>query len=256
MPKTRKAPLGLYTAKEAIQRLNMPQATFHHYVKTGKIKKVLPPGRSEGYYEKSYIDNMAEANELFILQYATDPTTFSLASSTDIEGIYQVMVSFWGSLYVPTIETRKSWYQVNSEIDYVVKKNGIVIGYITLLPLKPETVKLLMNGDIGTKEIRPTDILPFTPDIPLECWVGIAVKPGVYMPEKYATRLLAGIRRVMTELMQKGIIFKRLWAKSETPDGIRLCKDLGFEEIEPEVQRIPKKFVLNMETSNLPFFEK
>ena len=156
---------------------------------------------------------------------------------------------------MPSIETRKSWYQVNPEIDYVVKKNAIVTGYITLLPLKPEIMKLLMNGDIGTKDIRSFDILPFTPNNPLECWVGIAVKPGVYMPEKYAIRLIAGIRKVMIELIKKGIIIKRLWAKSETPDGIKLCKDLGFEEIEPETKRMPRKFVLDMEISNLPFLK-
>ena len=99
MPKTSKAPPGLYTAKETMRRLNMPQATLHHYVKTGKIKKVTPPGRSEGYYEKAYIDTMAEANELFVLQYATDSTTFSIASAEDIEGIYQVMISFRGGVF-------------------------------------------------------------------------------------------------------------------------------------------------------------
>lgn len=252
MPKISKAPSGLYTASEAIKKLNMPQATFHYYVKTGKIKRVMPPGRSEGYYEKAYIDQMAEANQLFAIQYASQPTTFSVATTEDLEGIYRVMVSFWGSLYVPTVEERLSWYKVNPQIDYVVKKENIVTGYVTLLPLKSDTMKKLMNGEIGTKNLTPPDILPFSPDTPLDCWVGIAVKPGVYQPEKYAIRLLMGILKVMEELAKKGIVIKRLWAKSETPDGIRLCSNLGFTELEPESNKLPRKFVLDLETTDLP----
>ena len=256
MPKTKKAPTGLYTASEAIKKLNMPQATFHHYVKTGKIKKVVPPGRTEGFYERAYIDSMVEANQLFALQYASDPITFGVATTSDIDGIYQVMVSFWGSLYVPSVETRLSWYQVNPEIDYVVKKNDIVTGYTTILPLKQETMKLLMDGEIGTKDIKPSDILPFVSGMPLECWVAIAVKPGVYSPEKYGTRLIAGTIRTLKGLAQREVTIKRLWAKSETPDGIKLCRDLGFEEIDVASNKLPRKFVLDVDTSNVPFLQE
>ena len=256
MPKTTKAPSGLYTAKEAIKKLNMPQATFHHYVKTGKIKKVVPPGRSEGFYEKAYIDSMVEANQLFALQYASDPTTFSVASTDDIEGIYQVMVSFWGSIYVPTVEARSTWYKVNPEIDYIVKKNNIVTGYTTILPLKPETMKKLMSDEIGTKELKSSDVLPFTPNTPLECWVAIAVKPGVYSPEKYGVRLIAGTIKVLKNLGERGVTIKKLWAKSETPDGIKMCQDLGFEDLEPKSKKLPRKFMLDIEKSGSPFIKE
>ncbi|MGH2507495.1 MAG: hypothetical protein ACRDHZ_08855 [Ktedonobacteraceae bacterium] len=250
------APKGLYTAEQAIAKLRMPKATFHDYVKKGKIRKVVPPGKSQGYYEKVFIDDMAEANELFAIQYATDPATFEVATINDIEGIYHVMISFWGSLYVPSVKLRQSWYEVNPEIDYVVKQNGIVTGYLTILPLKQEIIKQLMDGEIGTKDIKPDDILPFISGIPLECWVGIAVKTGVYKPEKYGIRLIAGARNVLNGMGKRKVHIKRLWAKSETADGIKLCGDLGFESIDASSTKLPKKFVLDMDTTQSPHLQQ
>jgi hypothetical protein len=256
MPRSSNAPAGLYTAEQAIAKLRMHKATFHDYVKKGKIKKVTPPGRTQGYYEKSYIDKMAEANELFAIQYASDPASFGVATEEDIEGVYRVMVSFWGSIYVPTVEQRLSWYHVNPEMDYVVKQDDIVTGYITVLPLKRDVMDRLMNGEIGTKDLQPENILPFDPGVPLECWVGIAVKPGVYKPEKYGIRLIAGTLKVLNALAERGVTIKRLWAKSETADGIKLCHDLDFEEIGPESKKLPKKFVLNVETTTSPHLQE
>lgn len=249
MSKSVRAPKGLYTASQAIQKLRMASATFHDHVKKGKIKKIIQPGRSEGFYEKAYIDRMAEANDLFAIQYASDPASFSTANIDDIEGIYRVMISFWGSLYVPSVELRQDWYQINPEIDYVVKQDGIVTGYITILPLKPEIMEKLMDGEIGTKDIKPDDVLPFTPKVPLECWVGIAVKTGVYKPEKYGIRLIAGAIQTIKKMGERGIYIKHLWAKSETDDGIKLCQELGFEEIDASPNKLPRKFVLDTDTT-------
>ncbi|HVB61784.1 MAG TPA: hypothetical protein VNE61_11365 [Ktedonobacteraceae bacterium] len=246
---------GLYTASEAIKKLKMPQATFHNYVKTGKIKKVTMPGKTEGFYEKAYIDKMAEAQELFALQYAAAPAEFSVAKPDDVQGIYDVMAKFWGMLYIPTVEQRLAWYQVNPEIDYVVKREGIVTGYITLLPLKPETMQKLMAGEIGTKDLQPTDILPFTPGNPLECWLGLAVKPGVFRQETYGIYLISGMLKKIQELAERGINIAKLYAKSETPDGIRMSKHMGFEDITPSPNQMPRQFVLDLETSESPYAE-
>lgn len=247
---------GLYTAGEAIKKLRMPQATFHNYVKTGKIKKVTMPGKTEGFYEKAYIDKMAEAQELFALQYAAAPAEFSVAKPDDMSGIYDVMAKFWGTLYIPTVEQRLTWYQINPEFDYVVKREGIVTGYITLLPLKHEIMKKLMAGEIGTKDLQPNDILPFTPGNPLECWVGLAVKPGVFRQEAYGIYLISGMLKKIQELAGRGITIARLYAKSETPDGIRMSKRIGFEDITPSPNQMPRQFILDLEISDSTYAKK
>src|SRR5450755_1851342 len=74
--KTSRAPSGFYTASEAMKRLGYASSTFYEYVDAGKIKKVVPPGKKEGYYLKAEVDKMIRAREAFILQYATDTTLF------------------------------------------------------------------------------------------------------------------------------------------------------------------------------------
>ncbi len=253
MAKTSKAPNGLYTASEAIRKLNMAPTTFHHYVKIGKIKKVIPPGRSEGYYEKAYINKMARASELFAIQYAQDPATFSVATKDDISGIYDVIANLWGTLNTTPIETRLAWYESNSEIDHVVKQEGIVTGYVTIMPLKHETIENLMSAKIRGWDIKKDDVLPFTAGVPLECYTGIAVRTDVYKPERYGMRLLGGIIDTLQDFARRNIIIKKLYAVSDTPEGVKLSRDLGFEEYPPAPGSTFNQYILDLETAETPF---
>jgi hypothetical protein len=256
MARQRKPAKGLYTAGEAIRKLRMPQATFHHYVKIGKIKKVTLPGKTEGFYEKAYIDKMARASELFALQYATDSSTFSVATPEDAQGIYEVIASLWGTLFTTPVERRLSWYLKNPEIDYVVKQDDIVTGYTTIMPLKQETIEQLMNGKIRGWDITSEDILPFTPGIPLNCYTGAAVRAGVYRPERYGMRLIMGTIETMQELASKGVFIQKLYALSDTPDGVKLSRGLGFEEEPPAPGSTLRRFILDLETSDSPYAEE
>jgi hypothetical protein len=251
--KVSKAPEGYYTATEAIKRLNMPATTFHHYVRIGKIKKKVPYGHKEGFYEKAFIDKMVEASQLYAIEYADDPAVFSVATPEDAPGIYDVLVSLWGTLNATTTETRLSWYQVNPEIDYVVKQEGIVVGFVSIKPLTHDAIEQYMAGEIQPKDLQPSDILPFTPGVPLECEVGTAVRAGVHEPKKYGMRLLAGAIKTSKSFARRGILMKRLYTQSSTPDGIRLCRGLGFEDVTSPPHKVPRQFILDIETSNSPF---
>ncbi len=254
--KTSKAPEGLYTAKEAIRRLHMPPATFHNYVKEGKIKKIMPVGRREGYYEKAYIDRMAEATELFAIQYASETSTFGKATEQDMQGIYQVMVSLWGTINVTSVETRILCMQANPDMDYVIKKEGIVVGYVTIKPYKKGIMNKIVEGDMLARDVSPNDILPFISQTPLECLVGTAVRAGVYQPEKYGMRLISGAIKVFRDFAEKGVVISKLYANSETPDGIKLCRDLGFKDITLESNKTPRRFLLDFATSETPFVQE
>lgn len=249
----KKAPAGLYTANEAIQKLRMPRTTFHHYVRTGKIKKVVPPGRTEGFYEKAYIDKMARASELFALQYAAEATQFSVAAKEDAQGVYEVIASLWGSLNTTPVETRLEWYKTNPLIDYVVKQDDIIAGYVTIMPLKHEVLEKLMSGEIRGWDIKASDILPFEPGSPVECYTGIAVRAGMYKTQKYGTRLLSGIIDTLTEMGKQGIIITKLYAVSDTPNGIKLSQGLGFEEKPPAEGSRFNQYVLDLEKAQTPF---
>src|SRR5712691_392288 len=97
MPKSAKAPPGLYSATQAIKKLGLPHSTFYDLVEKGTIKKVVPPGRSDGYYLKAAIDDLAKARQLFTLQYATDISVFQKATESDIQGLHDVCSQLWGT---------------------------------------------------------------------------------------------------------------------------------------------------------------
>jgi hypothetical protein len=63
----KKAPQGFYTAQEAAKKLGIKTSTFRYYVRQGKIKRYVPPLRTEGYYDKKEIDRLANETALFHL---------------------------------------------------------------------------------------------------------------------------------------------------------------------------------------------
>ena len=205
---------------------------------------------------KTYIDKMAEASQLYTIQHAEDPATFSLATEEDLPGIYDVFVSLWGPTNATTTETRLSWRTINPKMDYVVKQENIVVGFVNVNPLTHEAIQKYINREIQVKDLQPNDILPFTPGIALECEADIAVRAGVQEPKKYGMRLIRGIINVMRQFAKEGIIIKAIYTRSSTSDGIRLANGLGFKTVNSDVEQNSKLFVLDFETSDSPFAQE
>jgi hypothetical protein len=68
-------------------------------------------------------------------------------------------------------------------------------------------------------------------------------------------KLISSGYEVLKDFARRGIIVKKLYATSRTPDGVRLCKDLGFtEKIVPGSD--VRRFELDLETSNSPFAQE
>jgi len=251
MPKRAKAPKGFYTASEVMKLLGIPSSTLYDLVKAGKIERAVEPNRRDGYYPKRPVDEMVRARQLFLLQYATDPAIFVKATAQDAQGIYDVGVSLWGAMGTPPVETRLGWYHSNPDIDYVIKQEGTVAGYISLMPLKRETLRQLMSGEKRGWEVKPDEVLPFMPGVPLECFVmAIGIRAGLRKAEKYGMRLLIGSIHVLGELARESVIIEKLYAISSSSGGMKACCELGFEEIDPLPETTRKRFVLDVATSN------
>lgn len=65
-----------------------------------------------------------------------------------------------------------------------------------------------------------------------------------------------GIMETMLEFAREGIFIKRLYAVSDTTDGVKLSRDLGFEETPPAPGSTFGQFTLDLETSNSPYAEE
>ncbi len=253
----KKAPsTNLYTRSEAIKKLRLPKSTFHDYVTMGRIHKIIPPGKKEGYYNKKEIDDLANATELFILQYTAETSKFQVATEEDIEGIYDVIASLWGRSVSTPIDLRKSWYRKNPLIDYVVKQQNIVVGYLNIQPFEPETLKLMMEGKKRGWEVKPEDIYTFEPGHSYDCFIGLAVRQDIPKHTIYGMRLISGFFHVLVNFAHQGIKIRKLYATSDRSDGMKLCESLGFVKYPPVEGSTFNRYEIDLETSETAIARK
>ena len=262
MTKRSNAPKNFYTATEAIERLGMPRNTFFRYVRYGKIKKVVPPGQVEGYYPKNEIDKLARAREAFTIDYASDPSIFRKAEEEDIRGmqkLYEDLLRSTGRQGSATYEERLKCFQKNPEIFYIVEQEGILVGYLGMLPLTKESIEQIMpksNENVKVSKITSEDVVKFEPGEIDNIFLIMEVRQGLSRSKQYAARLINEGIEVLENLGRRGIIIKHLYATSSTPDGIRICRGIGFEETKSTVYPDILCFRLNMEKSQSSFVKR
>src|SRR5258708_38943608 len=98
----KKAPPGFYLSGEARRRLGVTEAVFRAMATRGELERVVPPGRSEGFFRVVDVNRLADQQALFYLQNVStakyEHTTFARATSDDAEGIFNVTTSLgWPS---------------------------------------------------------------------------------------------------------------------------------------------------------------
>lgn len=246
------APKGFYTAADAIKKLNIPKSTFYDMVERGQIKKIVPPNKSDGFYLKVDIDRMVKAQEIFLTQYIAEPPTLEVAKEEDIQGLYDVCISLWGTRGTYPYDIRLARYHKNPEIFYVLKYAGIVIGYSTLMPLSQRAVdEIILEGKRAWEVITLDDILPFTQGETIEyAFVEAAIRDGLPNPTQHAVHLILGTITAAENLAkERSIIIKKMFAVSSTNDGIRSARKLGFVEKLIAPERNGWAFILDTEKS-------
>jgi hypothetical protein len=97
------------------------------------------------------------------------------------------------------------------------------------------------------------------------CLYGCIEETGKYptvelsdMPTGCKCRLLCvtGAIDVLEEFARKGMSVKKLYATSRTTEGIKLCRDLGFQEMRLTPEDDTLRFELDLEASQSPFLRK
>jgi hypothetical protein len=84
----------------------------------------------------------------------------------------------------------------NPDTDFIVRDEGKLAGFINMLPVKVETIKRFMHGEIRGWEIPADDVLPYTPGSTLECIVmGMATTPKTEKQRRtlYGAKLINGL---------------------------------------------------------------
>lgn len=130
-----------------------------------------------------------------------------------------------------------------------------MVGYLSLVPLRAETIEDLMTLKRYARELTADDILPYEPGVPVDVYgMAIGVKPGFSKGQKrlYGERLILGTRSVILDLGKRGIPIRHIVAHSFTPEGIRLMRHVGFVETPPKAPGL-RDFLIDVESSGVPF---
>lgn len=140
----------------------------------------------------------------------------------------------------------------------MVKQDGIVTGFLSLTPFTQEALNSFMGVKGYEKVIEGADaILPFKPGELIDSlFLDIGVRRGLNKGTKYGMRLVMGGIQVLEDFAKQGNIVKKLLATSSVPDGINLCKGLGFKEIPTAPGSTRHHFELDLETSDNPLLKE
>ncbi len=271
MSNRKKAPQGMYTAKEAIAAIGIPSTNFYSLVEEGIIKKILLPDRKEGYYPKSEVDNYARNLKALQAPYSAEKLQFGLALNEDIPAIHALTASVsGGEAHAVPEEVLKAWIRKNPQSVHILREGTEVVGYISAFPLLGTTLDLRLRGKLLNRTIPVDDIMPFIPNTTISLYVAeMAVKhtsafikgnePDPDKPDPVArflgARLIREISRFISHLKKQNIVINELYAVGTSPFGIRMCQDLGMTPMDlPEgvrEDRVPFKLNLQQNSTSV-----
>jgi hypothetical protein len=222
-----------YTAREAQQRLGMGVGAFYYLVDTGRIKKLAPPGKQRGFYSKHLIEKLAKERTAGITCKKVPEITFLKATQDDIHEEYELATLLLNGSMGYGLPTYEAWLRYNPDSNFIVRDRGRLVAFMQMLPLKRETIKQWLNGEIREWEIGAADVLPYEAGSSVECIItSIATTADVdtWKRRVYGMRLVRGFQRFLVDLAKQGITITRFYAASAAPDGLSLLRKAKFEE--------------------------
>lgn len=242
-------------AKQAFLRAGLSEATFHRRVNAGQIESILPEGRQRGaMYPRGQvlaaIGSKIKKSRKKKSAINLKPTTFNKATIQDMPEIAALLETFFSRI---SIEKRAAWLERNSEIAYILRSEGKVVGCAFILPLEEQKIIQILNALIKPPT-RPQDISIYEPGKHYYLYIrSVVVLQSVPKPQRkhWAARLISELVREIIELGTRGIIIDKIYAQTDTRRVEHLLKLLGFTQITSATES--KNFVLDIVTSGSVF---
>jgi hypothetical protein len=241
---------NFYTASEAQTRLGVTKSSFFYLVRTGKIEKVVFPGKKQGVYPRSEIDQLAASIKALIDQY--EPSCrFETATLEDLQTEVDIDLLLYGEKGTTPLEKRIERLTKNPESNFVLRRGAEIVGHMAFYPMEQTYLQKLLRAQVSG---IPVDmVLPWLVGTPLNIFISIiSVKPGFPqdLSKHFGLRLLAGAVGFFRVLGERGVILETISCTTRTPKGIKLAADLGMtgELIGDEPDRW--RFSLNVAASD------
>ena len=240
-----------YAAGEARQQLGLNVGAFYYLIDTGKIKKLTPPGKKQGFYSKHQIERLARERRKCMIDEEEAGPTFNKATVDDLEEEYELAVLMLNGSAGYDIATYEAWLHKNPETNFIVRDQGRLVAYMHVLPVKQETITRWLKGEIRAWEISTEDVLPYTPGSSMECiMLGMVTTLDVDegIRRQYGVRLMRGFLHFLYDLAGQNIRIARFYAMSATPEESAILRRAKFEERGQVGKRVA--FELNPFTSD------
>jgi len=193
-------------------------------------------------------------------QAKVPPARYVIATTEDeIGATVDIDNELFGIPDVPkadVVALRKTWSHKEPEIFHVLKANNRIVGYHSMVALPPAKILKILKEEEHPRDIKPGDIMPFQPAQPLDIYIIVtALKSGLSQREEgiYSGRLLHSISKQFQSLGRRGVIIRKVFGRSRTPDGIKIMRDMGFSELEFSPVHGKHLFAIDIATSDEPF---
>ncbi len=252
-------PAGYITAGEAAKRLKVNDAMLSRYVKQGRLNRYGPEERKHKYYKASEVQAIIDAENAFF-EAGTKPkhltSFFTQATIDDLPIIIDIdKRTFHEEI---NEETYLRWMRKNPETFFVLRNlEKKIIGFACLLPIKKTAMEQFVRDEISMDDISPEDIDLFQPGKPLHIYViALCVDPAfrVKVKHTYGASLVRGTFTFFYDLGRRGVEIETVTARTFTPDGIHLMREMGMPQLRSPV---PGKhlFEVRIAESGFPVFE-
>jgi hypothetical protein len=240
-----------YTAGETKEILGIDNNMLYKYVRNNTLEKIFPPGSKQGVYQKSQVNQLAQELEIFISTRDEYKTGFRKAEKDDIQKCMEIGTTSHHRAQqqgITSLEARLSWLDKNPDLYYVIEQDREIVGYTSIIPLKPEKIKEILDSKNLTMDIKPEEIDEFKSGKPLHIYIAtMRTKPNISKTQKrlYGVKLVSGLISTIVDMLESGIDIQTLYGDSETVDGIRMLKHMGFMEI-PSITE-SKNYILELD---------
>lgn len=240
-----------YTAAQVKEKLGITQGTLYNYVRNGTLNPVVPPGKRQGVYLRSEVDQLAHELRAFMATRQKSASIFARATVEDVPDCARLSDEFFSGVHFD-IEKQIAWMKKNPAICYVVKDEGKVVGYVLMLPLDPQKIERFLRGEESSLDLQIEDIQEFIPGKPVHIYmasIAVTGKASLFERRTYGARLVGGLLKTVIDMGKRGIILKTIAARSSKPDGIRLLRGIGFTELLSNTDK--KNFIIDVEKSGI-----
>jgi len=240
---------GLYTAKEARNKLGVTKDKFQYMTRTGQVKKVILPGRTYGMYSRSEIDELAaELNgpeQQIVEDEDLEKFFFRRASVADISEMHSLEVRSMSQSGIafqvlPRTRTLEEWLNNPfSEVGHVLLNRRDIIGYIIMLPLKHEQMMQIMTREIYSDELEFRNLASLESGEPIDLFiVAIITDPSKKNTGAYLIRKML---KFFHTLGKQGIEIEGIYAPAYSHESRALCLSIGMHEM--TLPREPRSWI-------------